>query len=154
MRRRQIDLNPGKGQEITTLAIHVQEEEAKEPALKILLLEDRSDFRGVLHDYLVSRSHQVTSASSGIDGLREIMKTPFDLLICDMMMPNMGGEMFFWAVTKVRPGARQRFIFFSGHRNNPALETFFKQVNATVLYKPFSLAALDEAIKAVFRKMA
>ena len=153
MRRRR-PLNPYQLEDIVTVAINDLPEEAREPALKILLLEDRSDFRGILHDYLASQSHEVTSVYSGVEGVREIMKTPFDLLICDMMMPKMGGEMFYWAVTKVRPGARQRFIFFSGHRNNPALESFFAKVGATVLYKPFSLAALSDAIKAVFRKMS
>ena len=78
-------------------------------------MEDRDDFREVLHDYLVSRSFQVTPVPSGVEGLREIIKDPFDLIVCDMMMPRVGGEMFYWAVTRVRPAAGQRFIFFTGH---------------------------------------
>ncbi len=85
-----------------------------------MLLEDRDDFRSVLHDYLVSRSYQVTSVRSGVEGLREITKDTFDLILCDMMMPQGGGEMFYWAVTRVRLGAGRRFIFFTGHQNNPA----------------------------------
>jgi DNA-binding NarL/FixJ family response regulator len=81
------------------------------------------------------------------------MKRPFDLIICDMMMPRMGGEMFYWAVTRIRFAARQRFIFFTGHKNHPAIEFFFRRVKATVLYKPFKLAALDAAIRDVFRKL-
>ena len=123
------------------------------PRLKVLLLDDRDDFRSVLRDHLVSSSYQVTSVRSGVEGLREIMKDPFDLIICDMMMPRMGGEMFYWAVTRVRPAAAKRFIFFTGHRNNPTLEFFFQRVSATVLLKPFKLAALDDAIKNVFRKL-
>lgn len=134
----------------------LQVEETIRPAKKkprILLLEDRSDFRRVLHDYL-ARAFQVTSAPSGVEGVREIMKAPFDLIICDMMMPNMGGEMFYWAVTRVRPAAGQRFIFFTGHTNNSAIEFFFRRINATVLRKPFALSALDGAIWNVVRKLA
>jgi CheY-like chemotaxis protein len=119
----------------------------------VLLLEDRDDFREVLRDYLVSRLFRVTSVPSGVEGLHEIRKAAFDLIICDMMMPRMGGEMFYWAVTRVRPGTAQRFIFFTGHRSNSAIEFFFKRVNATVLIKPFALSALDAAISDVFRKL-
>ncbi len=122
-------------------------------SLKVLLLEDRDDFREVLHDYLVSRSYQLTSVPSGVEGLHEIMKSAFDLIICDMVMPRMGGEMFYHAVTRVRPAAGQRFIFFSGHKNNPAIERFFREVKAKVLYKPFNLSVLDSAIDDVFRKL-
>jgi CheY-like chemotaxis protein len=124
------------------------------PGQRVLLLEDRDDFREVLHDYLVSRSFQVTSVPSGVEGLREIMKDPFDLIICDMMMPGVGGEMFYWAVTRARPAAGQRFIFFTGHKNNPKMNFFFQRVKATVLLKPFKLEALDSAIRDVARKLA
>jgi response regulator RpfG family c-di-GMP phosphodiesterase len=70
-----------------------------------------------------------------------------------MMMPRMGGEMFYWAVTRMRPATAQRFIFFTGHRNNAAIEFFFKRVNATVLLKPFELSALDATIHDVLRKI-
>lgn len=120
---------------------------------RVLLLEDRDDFREVLHEYLVSRAFQVTSVPSGVEGLREIMKDRFDLIICDMIMPRLGGEMFYWAVTRVRPAAAQRFIFFTGHKNNPRLECFFQRVKATVLMKPFKLDALDSAMREVTRKL-
>jgi len=123
------------------------------PSLRVLLLEDRDDFREVLHDYLVSRSYQLTSVPSGVEGLQEIMRSPFDLIICDMLMPRMGGEMFYHAVTRIRPAAGQRFIFFSGHKNNPAIERFFREVKAKVLYKPFNLSVLDSAIDDVFRNL-
>ena len=124
------------------------------PGQRVLLLEDSDDFRAVLHDYLVSRSFQVTSVPSGVEGLREILKDPFDLIICDVMMPKVGGENFYWAVTRVRPAASQRFIFFTGHQNNPKIKFFFERVKATVLIKPFKLETLDAAIGEVARKLA
>lgn len=123
------------------------------PAQRILLLEDRADFRQILCDHLESRSYHVTSVRSGVEGLREIMKGTFDVIICDMMMPRVGGEMFYWAAMRIRPAAGQRFIFFTGHRNNPTIEFFFRRVNATVLIKPFKLKALDSAIRDVFLKL-
>ena len=123
------------------------------PARKVLLLEDRDDFREVLRDYLVFRSYEVTSVRNGVEGLREIMKSAFDLIVCDMMMPQIGGEMFYWAVARVRAAATQRFLFFTGHQNNPAINFFFRRINATVLMKPFHLKELDSAIENVYVKL-
>ena len=139
--------------EVVTLDIDEEVAPLRGPTRRVLLLEDRDDFREVLQDHLVFRSYEVTSVRSGVEGLREIMKGPFDLIICDMMMPQVGGEMFYWAVTRLRPAAGQRFIFFTGHKNNPRLGFFFKRVNATVLYKPFSLNALDSTIRDVLDKL-
>ncbi len=140
--------------ELVTLSVDIGEKTKSEaPPRKVLLLEDRDDFQEVLGDYLVSCSYQVTSVNSGSEGLRKIMESGFDLILCDMMMPKMGGEMFYWAVTRVRPATRQRFIFFTGHKNNPTLEFFFRRVSARVLYKPFKLSVLDLAIRDIFRKV-
>jgi len=97
------------------------------PAGRILLLEDREDFRNVLHEHLAFRGYEVVSVPTGIEGLREIMKRRFDLIICDMMMPKLGGEMFYWAVTRARPGTARTFIFFTGHQNNPAIDFFLSE---------------------------
>jgi CheY-like chemotaxis protein len=150
MRRRQRASNPA---EVVTLDIEEEVATFSGPARRVLLLEDRDDFREVLRDHLVFRSYQVTSVPSGVEGLREIMKGAFDIIICDMMMPQVGGEMFYWAVTRVRPATARRFIFFTGHKNNPTIEFFFRRVNATVLFKPFKLAALDSAIDGVLLKL-
>lgn len=141
---------PGK---VVTLEVSLTPDHAAGPSKRVLLLDDRDDFREILSDHLVLRGFRVTSVPSGVEGLQEIKNGAFDLIICDMMMPRSGGEMFYWAVTRLRPATAQRFIFFTGHRNNPAIEFFFKRVNATVLLKPFKLSALDLTIKDVFRRL-
>src|SRR5437588_11873176 len=92
---------------------------------RVLLLEDREDFREVLRDYLTTRHFHVISVPSGVEGLREIMKGRFDIILCDMLMPKLGGELFYWAVTPVRPAAAKRLIFFTGHRDNLVIQFFF-----------------------------
>jgi CheY-like chemotaxis protein len=143
-----IDVAPAKAS-----PVEVPSPDVARPVKKILLLEDRDDFQEVLCEHLASRSFQITSVPSGVEGLRAISKDAFDLIVCDMMMPQMGGEMFYWAVTRIRPAFAQRFIFFTGHQNNSAIEFFFKRVKATVLIKPFKLAELDAKIDDALRRL-
>lgn len=140
---------------VVTLEVEIPpDDDVAGPTRRVLVLEDRDDFREVLREHLVFRRFQVTSVPSGVEGLREIMKDAFDLIICDMLMPRMGGEMFYWAVTRIQPALAQRFIFFTGHQNNPTIQFFFQRVQATVLLKPFKLVALDTAIDNVLRRLA
>jgi len=75
-----LDLDAGQ---VAMSGIEIPPDYAFRPGQRVLLLEDRDDFREVLHDYLVSRSFQVTPVPSGVEGLREIIKDPFDLIVCD-----------------------------------------------------------------------
>ena len=151
MRPRQAKtINPGP---LVTVDIHLGDAAPKGSGRRVLLLEDRDDFRDVLRDYLATCSFEVVSVNSGVEGLREIMNGFFDVILCDMLMPRMGGEMFYWAVTRARPATARRFIFFTGHKNNPAIEFFFKRIKARVLYKPFKLSLLDAAIQEIFLKL-
>ncbi len=142
-----------KDQTGTTGATGALGQNAHGKAGRVLVLEDRDDFREILRDHLVFRGYEVVSVPSGVEGLAEIKKNVFDLIICDMMMPRSGGEMFYWAVTRLRPAAAKRFIFFTGHRNQPNIEFFFRRVNAAVLLKPFPLAALDATMTSVLRSL-
>ena len=134
---------------VVTLEVEVPPDDSAEPTgptRRVLLLEDRDDFREVLRDRLDSRLFQVTSVPSGVEGLREVAKDAFDLIICDMMMPKLNGEMFYWATTRARPAAAERFIFITGHYNDAKVRAFFQRVNAVALLKPFQLKELNSAI--------
>lgn len=120
---------------------------------RVLLLEDDDEFREVMNDFLVSRFYEVTAVRDGAEGLREILKDPFDVIVCDMMMPQVNGEMFYWAVSRIRPAARLRFLFITGFNNDAKVQSFFQRVNATVLNKPFTLDMLNTALIDIARKI-
>jgi CheY-like chemotaxis protein len=120
---------------------------------RVLLLDDDDDFRGVISDFLISRFYEVVGVTNGAEGLKEILKDPFDLIVCDMMMPQVNGEMFYWAVTRIRPAARLRFLFVTGHQNDAKVQSFFQRVDATVVTKPFTFEALNAAILDVGKKL-
>jgi len=128
-------------------------QESRELTKRVLLLDDMVDYREVLQEYLASCSFAVTGVSNGAEGLKEFLKDPFDLVLCDMMMPKLNGEMFYWAVTRMRPAAGQRFIFLTGHQSQPAILSFFQRINAVVLIKPFKLDDLRQVMGKVLASL-
>ena len=113
---------------------------------RVLLLEDDDTFKAIIQEFLENNFYHVTSVSNGADGVRAVIKDDFDIIICDMMMPKLPGDMFYVAVERMRPHLCRRFIFITGHRGNPKINEFIKKVRGTMLPKPFHMDDLLEAI--------
>ncbi|MGC8885866.1 MAG: response regulator [Verrucomicrobiia bacterium] len=116
---------------------------------KVLILDDDQWFTNLLTELLQTQNFQITTVENGVEGLKEIMKTDYDVILCDIMMPNLSGDMFYVAVQRTKPHLCKRFIFMSGHKGNPKIEEFIKNVSGIMLWKPFELYQLLKAIKAL-----
>lgn len=66
---------------------------------QILVIEDEQDIRESLLDILTLEGYSVASAENGLQGLEEISKKKPDLILCDIMMPDMDG---FEVMKKIR----------------------------------------------------
>jgi DNA-binding response OmpR family regulator len=73
------------------------------PTKRVLLLEDDVELCHTLKDWLEMNECRVTVVHRGVEGVTEIMKTDFDAIVCDMVMPLMPGDMFYLAVSNARP---------------------------------------------------
>lgn len=124
----------------------------KEEARHILVVEDDSELAGMLDYFLRSRGYQVTSVANGVDGLRSVMGRDYDAILCDMVMPQMAGDMFYLAVRRVRPHLCERFIFVTAHQERPRVKEFLNQVREMVLRKPFNLDDLAVLLDRLFRE--
>ena len=65
---------------------------------KLLLIEDDRDQQRVLEMILASAGYEVVSANDGLEGFDALKRGPVDLIICDVMMPNMNGAQFIKAL--------------------------------------------------------
>ena len=113
---------------------------------KILLLDDDENFQEILKDFLETHSYQVVAVKNGVEGVREIMASDFEVIVCDMLMPNLPGDMFYLAVERMRPHLCNRFIFITGLRDNQKVSSFIQKVRGTMLAKPFQVNDLLEMI--------
>ena len=120
-----------------------------EKAKRVLLLEDDSGFQEILQEFLKSHHFDVVAVQNGVDGVREIMASDFEVIICDMMMPSLPGDMFYLAVERMRPHLCKRFVFITGLRGNDKITEFINRVGGTMLAKPFHVDDLLELISFV-----
>ena len=130
----------------------VADDEIPEDRKKVLILDDDVDVTRLLKDFLAESGFDVTCVQTGVEGIKHVLATDFDAILCDMMMPQMPGDMFYLAVDRVKPHLCKRFLFMTGHRGNPKVEDFLKAHKGLVLYKPFELHVLLDTIRGLARK--
>jgi CheY-like chemotaxis protein len=118
----------------------------------ILMLEDEVALSAELAPYFEHHSFKLVAVTNGVDGLKQVIANDFSVIICDMMMPNLPGDMFYRAVERTKPNHCQRFIFITGYRGNQDIEDFIRRVNGVVLWKPFQTQQLMDTIEIVVRK--
>jgi len=121
---------------------------------KVLLLDDDQDLVPILSAALESDSYQVSTATNGVDGLRQVMATDFDAIVCDMVMPTLPGDMFYLAVEKTRPHLCKRFVFITGHQAEKKYAEFARSKGCLILWKPFELHVLFDAVQAIIKRNA
>jgi len=120
-------------------------------AKTVLLLEDDAEYAAVLKEYLESFDYSVTVSVDGVQGMKRIMERDYDVIVCDLLMPNLPGDMFYIGVERVKPALAKRFVFITGHQNNPKVSEFLKKVRALCLFKPFELPVLLETIGVILK---
>ncbi|MGA3171471.1 MAG: response regulator [Chthoniobacteraceae bacterium] len=130
-----------------------QSEPTSHTIKSILLLDDDIELADTLKQLLESHNYVVTTVGNGVEGVREIMRFDFDLIMCDMMMPQMPGDMFYFAVERTKPELCPRFIFITGYPDKPEVVHFLSGLpDAVVLHKPVSNEELIRTIGFVLKR--
>jgi CheY-like chemotaxis protein len=76
----------------------------------------------------------------GQQALQMLQQQDYDLVLCDLRMPELDGPALYRHVMHSKPHYLQRFIFLTGDTLSPEVEAFLNQVDVPRLVKPFSAA--------------
>ena len=119
---------------------------------RILILEDDAVLAVTLKEALEDQRYVVTVVTNGAEGLKKILAGDFTVILCDMVMPNFPGDIFYLAVERARPHLCNRFIFMTGHQGDRKIEQFIRRIRGLMLWKPFEMHVLFDAIQVVNSK--
>jgi PAS domain S-box-containing protein len=113
----------------------------------VLVVEDEDVVRGLVHQVLESGGYEVLVAADGAEALRLAHRRSIDLLLTDMTMPGLGGEEVASRLRADLP--RLKVIYMSGYADSGLLSAGALPDGAAFLEKPFTFAALTEAVGAL-----
>ena len=112
----------------------------------ILVTDDDLEIRQLLCLLLRRDGHEVVEAADGAEALRALREAPFDLLLCDLVMPNKEGLETIRAARRAFPGLRI-VAMSGGMRGGRDFLKVARLLGAdAVLAKPFSGQELLDAV--------
>jgi len=115
----------------------------------VLVAEDEDAVRQIIEKALQARGYQVIVARGGSDALALAGRHngQIDLLVTDVVMPDMNGRELSQRLTHVRPTLRT--LYLSGYTDDAILHHGVLQEGVAFLQKPFSLGALARKVRDV-----
>jgi len=118
---------------------------ARERTASLLVVEDEPALGRVLPRLL--SPHRVTVVERGAEALARILAgEPFDVILCDIMMPEMTGMEFHRELSRVRPEIAARVVFMSGGVFTPGVRSFLDEIPNRRIDKPLDIDALRRLI--------
>jgi len=147
---------PGKGTAVTVYFPRVESaplvdtattHERARPApnsVRVLVVEDEPAVRALVGNVLLGEHYWVLVARDGEEALRliEEEREPFDLIVTDLEMPNVGGATL--AERLHQRGSPPRFLFISGYSDHTPMDLL---PYGKLLAKPFTPAQLLVAVR-------
>jgi CheY-like chemotaxis protein len=119
--------------------------------LTLLVVDDETSFANALATLLGRDGHKVETADTGAAALRKIQAQQYDLILCDLRLPELDGQDFYHLLKTEAPDLHRRVIFLTGDILNPVSLEFLEQHNLLWVPKPCSAAQVREAIQQALR---
>jgi signal transduction histidine kinase/ActR/RegA family two-component response regulator len=113
---------------------------------RILVVEDEPTVAQLIMDVLREEGHQVDAVTDSQEGLNLISRTPYDLVICDLRMPQLDGQAFYNTLVSSGSPMANRIIFITGDTLAPRTLEFLEPHNLPYLAKPFLVEELKLAV--------
>lgn len=115
----------------------------------ILVIEDDYNIQELIVEFLKSQGYNVDFASDGLEGISKFKQGNYDLIILDIMMPNLDG----YSVCKmIRQNSEVPIIFLSALNEEENQLKGFELECDDYITKPFSFNLLIKRVEAVLRR--
>ncbi len=113
----------------------------------ILVVDDEPNVLNMIRRLL--RGHELTMAASGREALDRLEQNSYDVVLCDVMMPDISGPELFARVKESHPALVERVIFMTGGAFTANAQQFLASVDNHIIYKPFDSKKLREVVRTV-----
>ncbi len=119
---------------------------------KILIIEDNNDIRENMAEILELAGYETLTAANGKTGIAEALQHIPDLIVCDIMMPEVDGYGVIHALQKHDTTQNIPFIFLTAKAERAEVRKGMELGADDYLTKPFSSTELLNAIESRLKK--
>jgi PAS domain S-box-containing protein len=122
------------------------------PRARILVIDDEPAIRRAIEATL-QKYHDVTTVADARDALALLQRDErFDVILCDVMMPQVTGIDFYVDVCRVAPAVARRIVFMTGGAFTLRARAFLEDIPNEQISKPFEPGALVATVRELVRR--
>ncbi len=113
-----------------------------------LLIIDDEPLLGRTLRIALGGQHEIVTVLSGQEAIARLEQDhAFDVVLCDLMMPQMSGLAVLSWVRREIPALEARFVFMTGGAFTASTRAFLSEYSGAVLEKPFDIAAVERLLE-------
>ncbi len=109
---------------------------------RILVVDDEPLIADMMVDMLTAEGYHVDTAANGRLALEKIKQQSYELILSDLLMPELDGFELYRELERCRPDLLRRMIFVSG--TTEQYRRFLEETGVPILPKPFELEDLRQ----------
>jgi DNA-binding NtrC family response regulator len=110
------------------------------------VIDDEPAIADLVTELLEMLGFRVETFTNSINALDRLQETDFGCVVCDIRMPEMGGQQLYLEVEKVRPGNVESFVMTSGDISDPEARLFANNRDIPLVAKPFTKEKLWQVV--------
>ena len=122
------------------------------PPVRMLIIDDEPSFVSPLARLLSHDGLTVDTAANGELALTQLQKHRYDVVLCDLLMPELSGPDFYTILLRQHGYLRQRVIFLTGDILGGGSTAFLEQCGQPWLHKPCNAAKVRSAIQQILQR--
>lgn len=114
---------------------------------RVLIIDDEPQLGAALGRAL-SGQFEVEAVAEAGEAIERLLRGEwYDVVLCDLTMPSMGGIDFYEALLVVIPQEAQRVVFMTGRALSASDEAFFSRISNVLLDKPIDIEGLQALVE-------
>ncbi len=114
---------------------------------RLLIIDDEPLVIGML-TRLLRRRYQITTTTSGVEGLRLASEQPWDAILCDVMLPELSGPQLLRRLESEGKETAAKMGFMTGGAFGPEASQFLASLGqGGWLSKPFGVHELEAFVE-------
>jgi len=130
-------------------AFGISEEPAMEKKPQVLVVDDEEQMLQVIRDTLEGCGYQVDTVTNCRDALSQVRSSAYELVILDLLLPDMNGFVLSQELVRVRPKLKDRILFISAVLFGQNTVDHLNAMGAGFLSKPFETTSLVQVVNRI-----
>lgn len=115
----------------------------------VVIVDDNAELAWFFAEILKLHGYEATIFSDAVAALKHVLAQDPEVIICDLQMPQLDGDLFYATVERSNPALSRRFVFITGEADAKRFQHFAGTVRAPILHKPVAVETLLAEVERV-----